>query len=350
MITDDNVSYGVKNLLINCAKLKTGNKLLLVSEKECFGWYKDDATQSVKNIAISLGIYVEVVEVNAPRNQSLDQIESLISKFDCVIFFARIGDQNRFEKHHARCKRVMSYARSAEDLGSKFSGISYQSMVELKNSINSIFLNSKNIEVFCPQGTYISGKMINSIHYENSDVTVLRFPMLVPMPIIASSFSGKVVISNYLTSTGSRVYDPNSIKIFEQLTVSILKGRITDINGLEQDVINFNKHYDFVSEQFSLDKNFVHSWHAGIHPATKYNKPIDDDPDQWANSIFGNPRYLHFHTCGILPPGEICWMVKDPTIKVDSKPLWSKGMLKLDHFETTRECLKKWPDVRRLFR
>ena len=243
----------------------------------------------------------------------------------------------------------MCYARSAKDLGSLFSRITHQAMVELKNSINAIFLNSKNVEVSCPQGTFISGEMVNSKYYENSDVTVLRFPMLVPMPILASSFSGKVLLSNYLTSTGSHFYHPNSLKISESLTVEISNGRISDVHGLEKDVINFNKHYDFVSKKFSLDKHIVHSWHDGIHPATKYEKSIDADPDQWANTIFGNPHYLHFHTCGAMPPGEICWMIRDPTIRVDNKNLWNEGVLMLGQFDETKKCLKKWSELNQIF-
>ena len=98
-----------------------------------------------------------------------------------------------------------------------------------------------------------------------------------------------------------------------------------------------------------MNKNFVHSWHAGIHPGTRYRKSVEDDPDQWSNTIFGSPRYLHFHTCGELPPGEICWMIQDPTIKIDGKPLWEQGELKVEDFELTRNCLKAWPELKFLY-
>lgn len=348
MINDD-VYLGVKNLLTNCARVQAGDKILIVSEKESLGWYRYDAAESVRSVAISLGISAKIVEVDAPGNQKYNEVETIISNYNCTIFFARLGDQNRFEKLKSKSKRVMCYARSINDLGSLFSRVNHQAMVELKESINSVFLNSKKVEVICPHGTYISGEMLKSKFYINSDVTVRRFPMVVPMPILASSFSGKVLLSNYLTSTGSKVYYPNSLKLSKLLTISISKGRISDVFGLEKDVLNFNKHYDFVSKKFNLDKNAVHSWHAGIHPATSYEKEIDKDPDQWANTIFGNPHFLHFHTCGALPPGEICWMIKDPTVKVDNKDLWSAGVLMVAQFNETKKCLKKWPELNQLF-
>ena len=97
MINDD-VYLGVKNLLTNCARVKAGDKLLIVSEQESLGWYRDDAAESVRSVAISLGISAKIVEVDAPGNQKSTEVETMISNYDCTIFFARIGDQNRFEK------------------------------------------------------------------------------------------------------------------------------------------------------------------------------------------------------------------------------------------------------------
>ena len=350
MLSQANISQGVQNLLFNCAELEAGDKLLLVLERARFGWYKEEVVKAVVKTASLFGIIPKILEVNAPENQSLEEVESIISEYDCTIFFARIGDQNRFEKHKIKAKRVMCYARSVEALGSLFGTINHKAMLELKETINSLFLNSKNIEVKCPLGTNLSGKMLNSSYYTFRDVTVYRFPMLVPMPILASSFSGNVIISKYLTSTGSQAYQPNSLKLSNLLTVKILKGRIDEVVGSNNDVKNFKKHYEFVSKKFGLDKENVHSWHAGIHPGTKHDKSIDLNPDQWSNTIFGSPRYLHFHTCGIVPPGEICWMIQDPTIKLDSKVLWNKGALILKQFEATRQCLKKWPELNQLFR
>ena len=51
------------------------------------------------------------------------------------------------------------------------------------------------------------------------------------------------------------------------------------------------------------------------------------NPSRWAQTVFTNPRVLHFHTCGTGPPGEICWMVIDPTITIDGVALWENGRL-----------------------
>ena len=100
---------------------------------------------------------------------------------------------------------------------------------------------------------------------------------------------------------------------------------------------------------FNISKNIVDSWHAGIHPGTYYNKPIEENPDRWSNTIFGSPKYLHFHTCGDYPPGEICWMIENPSITIQDIHLWENGNLMLKNFKETRSLLEKWVDLKKLF-
>ena len=343
------IDKGAQNLLINCAQLKAGDNLLIIAEKQSYGWYRGNATERVSKVAKKLKINFKILQVEGPEASSFSELETIMQGYDCTIFFARLGDQDRFETSKTLGKRVMCYARSAKDLASSFGTVHHQAMIDMKDTLNNLFLNSQHVELSCPQGTKLSGKMLNRSFYTNNDVAVLRFPMVVPMPILTSSFSGKVMISNYLTSTGSKTYAPNSLKILSPLTITILNGKVSAVDGANTDRVNFNNHYEFVSKKFGLNKNCVHSWHAGIHPGTRYLKSVEDDPDQWSNTIFGSPRYLHFHTCGELPPGEICWMIQDPTINIDGKPLWDKGELKVKDFELTRNCLKAWPELKFLY-
>ena len=67
---------------------------------------------------------------------------------------------------------------------------------------------------------------------------------------------------------------------------------------------------------------------------TCLHQPI---PSRWAQTVFANPRVLHFHTCGTGPPGEICWMVIDPTVTIDGVALWENGRLHPDRFARTME-------------
>ena len=107
----------------------------------------------------------------------------------------------------------------------------------------------------------------------------------------------------------------------------IENGRICGFDGDAAEIAAIRRHYARVSGRFGIDADVVHSWHAGIHAGCRFDGRPGDNPDLWSNSVFGHPRYLHFHTCGDYAPGEICWMVANPSIVADGEVLWADGRL-----------------------
>ena len=349
MINSEKLSVGVDNLLINCADLKVGDDLLIIRERESLGWYKNDISEVVATAAIKKGIKTSIIDVGKPDNSEKKSLIKEVNEHSCTIFFARIGDQDRFEEKKYATKRVMSYVRSAESLSSTFGTTNYHSNIALKNSIDSILSEAKRITITCPLGTNISGHIRNNSKEKDNEVSVYRFPLVVAKPINCSLFSGNVVLNNYLTSTGSKVYEPNFLKINKPINFKIDNGYITNVEGIEEDLKSINDHYDFVSKKFNLDRNCVHSWHPGLHPGVHYDKNIEQDPDQWSNTVFASPKFLHFHTCGNYAPGEICWMLKNHSVFVDNLPLWQNGHLTPFNFKNTSECLEKHKEIKSLF-
>ena len=133
------------------------------------------------------------------------------------------------------------------------------------------------------------------------------------------------------------------------MLAEVASGRLAGLDGDARVVDRIRAHYRMVAEKFGLDADAVHSWHAGIHPGCAYAGDAAENPDRWANNVFTNPRFVHFHTCGALPPGEICWTVLDPTIEVDGTVFWERGRLRPEAFAASRECLSRWPDLAPLF-
>ena len=104
-----------------------------------------------------------------------------------------------------------------------------------------------------------------------------------------------------------------------------------------------------VSKKYKIDKDVIHSWHCGIHGGLLTDTINENDADYWSNTVFGNPKYLHFHTCGNYAPGEICWMIADPTITIDNTPIWENGILKVNSFDESIEHLRSSSDLRNLY-
>ena len=136
----DILNKGINNLLYNCAKLTKNDSLLIISEDSKFGWYDQDASRAVYDYAKNkLGLKAKLLSVSEPKNNSINSIETIIDDYDCTIFFARIGDQDRFEHKSFNTKRVMSYVRNIESLTSSFASTNYVEMNEFKNVINELF-------------------------------------------------------------------------------------------------------------------------------------------------------------------------------------------------------------------
>ena len=102
----------IRNLLFNCAKLTEGDRILIISEDPSLGWYDQLTPELLTAEAKSHKISVTNLEVGEPDNSEKKEIENEVNKYDCTIFFARLGDQDRFDDKKFRKKRVMSYTVS----------------------------------------------------------------------------------------------------------------------------------------------------------------------------------------------------------------------------------------------
>lgn len=342
------IENGVHNLLVNCAKLQPHEKLLIICEDPDLGWYDAAAPKAVAEFAVKLGVTATFFAVGEPGNDVDPAVDDAIAAHDCTIYFARIGDQDRFGELPPGKRSVMVYARTIEALASAYGSTSYMAFKAFKNAIDEIMLAAQSIEITCPLGTRFSGTSSEKIRREKTDVSVLRFPLGVPLPLEATQFSGQVALAHFLTPTGSKTYLPASIALENTTLAEVKNGRISGYSGDADQIEQIEHHYNMVADQFDIDRDAVHSWHAGIHPGVSYAASATDDPDRWSNTVFTSPRFLHFHTCGNYAPAEICWMVLDPTISIDGVNLWEDGQLQPARFAESKAVLEQWPELHAL--
>ncbi len=348
MSIKDNHIKGAKNLLYNCAELKPGETLLVISEQADLGWYDEKTADFIAEVAREMGTGVTKVDVGRPENVRCPDLAHMINNHDCTIFFSRIGDQDRFSYPKPGTRSVMCYIRDMDMLASPFGTTEYKAVQDLKNAVDDVLKEAHCIEITCTLGTNL---ISNTAHSKEApdDVGVLRFPLGVPTPVEAKSFSGTLVMDRYLAPTGSRVYEPPCVKLDEPIFAVVDMGRIIDFSGPQGTVKTVKEHYARVSNEFNIDGEIIHSWHAGIHPGCDYRVAEADDPDRWSNTVFCHPEYVHFHTCGDYAPGEISCTLPGHTIKINGVTLWKDGKLLPHLFKNTRECLEKWPALRDLY-
>jgi hypothetical protein len=340
---------GALNLLRNCAGAKPGDSLLIAYEPPEHGYFDAEVVDVVARAAQVCGLSVETVDVgfNPDDPVMTPHLLERMAAADIILFLARLGDQLRFSQMPSEKTIVVSYALSRAAFGSGFANAHHGAFLAMKAAVNAALARARSLRVTCPLGTHIEGHPEMDLT-SGGDTTVLRFPMSVFTPVPAHSFSGRVAI-RFLTGTGSRYYQDYSPEFAAPVHALMQNGRLTGFEGATPDVARANAQYDRVAALFGIDRDVVHSWHAGIHPGCGYPWDMRENWERWGGAAFGNPRILHFHTCGAYAPGEISWNVIDPTIEVDGVPLWEAGRLHPERLPGGQAILDRYPCAAALF-
>lgn len=337
-------------LLQDCVGGLQGERLLIVCEPTDANYYDNDAASQTAAAGRALGmkVYETVSEALIASESDRANLVSTLAGFDHIIFFSRVGDQIRFCHELDIPSSTMCYTLDPETLNSNFGTACYGGMQEIKFAVDQAFTNASSIRVTCPRGTDFGGSP-QFPHTALTDVRLKRFPLLVPTPVPAAGLAGSVALSRFLTGTGSRIYEPYSLDLSVDILANFENNQILSFEGNPAEVARVESHYRSVSQQLSVEPWIVDSWHAGIHPGCSFSKDAREDIARWSGTAFGNPRVLHFHTCGDYAPGEICWHVLDPTIVIDDSPIWESGKLYPQRLPGGDAILNRHPKLARLF-
>lgn len=338
---------GARNLLLDCANAQVGQSLLIAYEPSALGYFDADVVDCVAREARELGLHVRLFDVgfDAEDPHLCPALLNQMEHADIVIFFARLGDQLRFCDMPRDKVIVTSFAATMELLGSGFGTGSYSAFKALKRAVDRALDRAQEVRLTCPAGTDVRG--IPAM--DGTETSVRRFPLSVFAPIPAHSFSGRVALAGFLTGTGSKYYEPYHLDFDGPLVARMENGRLTGFDGPKANVTRAEAHYDHVAQHFGIDRNCVHSWHAGIHPGCGFPWQMRDHIERWGGTAFGNPRIAHFHTCGAKAPGEISWNVVDPTITLDGVAVWERGTFHAHRIAGGAEILARHPDVAAMF-
>ncbi|MEM8915953.1 MAG: hypothetical protein AAGC83_08950, partial [Pseudomonadota bacterium] len=264
------VESGARNLLERCGEFAAGDRILIVQEDPSLGWYDADVPAAILTVARSSGLAPEVINVGGPPDPLPPGLDAAINAADGIVYCARLGDQDRFGERHVTKPAVMCYARTAEMLGGAYGQADYRAFVALKQVINDLTFGAEDIAITCRLGTDLRGSVEADAQGAEGEVTVRRFPLGVPQPIPAESFSGRVALARALTPTGSQFYRPAALYWDGVVFAIVENGKIAGFEGDAGSVRAIEAHYAKIADQFEIDKDVVHSWHAGIHPGLRY--------------------------------------------------------------------------------
>jgi len=347
------LTESINNLLHNCLHLRPNQRLVIFhepchhNESAANRYYCEHlpaaiaATAKAQHIQVALHEVPIVEDVSSLPRAALAPANSA----DASLFLARCGDQMRFHPNQATASTAVVYAVNGPMMASRFGQIPHQSMLALKEFLDSALKQAQQIRVTCPYGTDYVGRWLSPTA-DDPEVTCQRFPVAVGQPVPGITFSGSIATPYFLVGSGSRNFKPASLNLSEPLIANVEHGRIASFTGHGDDVSRANKLYEHVSSRYGIDAWAVHSWHAGIHAGCHYPWPAAQNPERWAGTAFGNPRLAHVHTCGDYAPGEISWNLLDPTITLDDQPIWDHGRLHPERLAGGEALISQHPSLR----
>ncbi len=340
---------GLHNLLVRCAKIEDHNSVLIIYEKEECGFCDYSVVESTDKYCAKFGIESTIVEIpfNTENPTVSPELKEQMAEADVIVFFARLADQLRFQDFPECHKAIINYASTKTRLASSFGEADFEGFCKLKTLVDEFLSKAGEIRVTCPRGTDFKGPGDILMGIEG-DVTIIRFPMLVFSPISTRRYKGRVAIPGFLVGTGCNFYPNYLLELDETLFANFEGDHLIGFDGHPSDVKKAKKHLESISKRYNLNRDRVFSWHAGIHPGNVYPDCAKNNPAVWSSTCFGNPRILHFHTCGNYPPGEISWYVIDQTITVDGIELWKEGKFNPQELPGARELLGIYPDIKHL--
>ena len=323
------LTRGIDNLLLTCVGLKAGESILLVQEPDSEKMYLPEVAKVVATRAGELGAQatVQTYKLITEPGKFPDTLIDAMNQTDHTIFMSRIGDYSRFVPFSGRSTKTQCYALDTKMLASHYAGACYQLMTQLHQKLEAELMTAKHWQLGCALGTDLSGDFSwpSQQGGKDDDFSLELFPVTTFKPVPCDNASGQVALSRWLMPGGVAKVQPSHISFDGVVMAEVSEGELIRFAGPATAVKQLNDHCDFVASTLNINRNRVHSWHAGLNPHTFFDDCMTNDLERWEGISFASPRYLHVHTCGDVPPGEITWSVFNPTVVIDGETYWENG-------------------------
>jgi hypothetical protein len=319
---------GTDNLLLNCAELKSGQKVLVVNEPA--QWAERDAIEYIEERARELGGIVQSVWTGRPTSPEAipPDLAHSIRDADLTIFNHQVGAMLRFRPIDGKGVRVLNYATTGRLLEAEFCRIPYALWTKASKLIGQELRQAKQWRITCPLGTDLAGTVPTSERERkggNADGFALRtFPIGTHPPTSCMNASGKIAV-RWLTSSGIFDIGSQGVRLDGVVHIELQCGHVTNFSGQTGAVRQARDFLLSVGEKLGKDGLVVNSWHGGVNPQVFSPWHDTDSLEAWMRLATNNPRMVHFHAVGEPIPGEISVPIIDPTVTIDGARLWEGG-------------------------
>ena len=320
---------GVDNLLGTCIQMQAGDRVLLILEPEGSEFFEPGIDALITQRIRKYGGLLTTMKPDLITHPAEfpDAVSSAMGEADHTLFVSRLGDYVRFMPSMGNGSKTICYPHQLQLWHAPFARVCHRLMTKLLHRLESELTNASQWRITCPLGTDISGRFCWPSQNDGVDDTFSMglFPVTTFKPVPCDTANGSVALSRWVMPGAAAKVEPAVLNFEGVVHAYVRNGSLDTLKGNPDAVQSLNDYYDRVSRTLQTNKNRIHSWHLGINPMTFFNEEIDRHLEQWAAISFASPRYLHFHTCGDVPPGEIAWSIFQPSVWVDDLPYWQNG-------------------------
>ncbi|NKB63648.1 MAG: hypothetical protein GKR95_16545 [Gammaproteobacteria bacterium] len=323
------IELGAHNLLLQCARIKVGERLLLVSEQGQAPFFDSQLCDDVAAVAASLGIPTSIV-LAEPGDDATTFPQSVINAMEfaeITIFFSRLGDQVRFIDSPGPGRKIVAYTLSREYLGSPFATMDYRSMQKIHDHLLHNIRNAHRYHIEANNGTSLSAVVPTDSSDDPPTViefTLDLFPVMIFPPVNCHELNGRLVLENFLLSSSTRAYQDSVLRLTSPIVAEIENSRIVNLDRDAALIQQFREQLKRAAAITGGDPYRLNSWHTGINPNTFYRGDPYQDLERWGTVAYGSPRYTHIHGAGH-DPGDVSFQLFDASIKFDDKVYWDRG-------------------------
>jgi hypothetical protein len=325
----ENFEAGTKNLLLNCAQARPGDRVLLVGEQCDSPYFEPVLCDDVAQVAQKLGIHASAIMAEPVTDASRfpHSVSDAMMNVDTTIFFSRLGDQVRFLDTPGSSKKIMCYTLTRKHMSSAFASVGFSTMKNIHDLLINEITAAKKYKIEAACGTSLSSEIVHDPGSNKSAVTEFSlelFPVMIFPPVNFHNLHGQLVLKDFLLSSSTRAYEDSVLILDSPVIAQIENSCIVDFEGELTEIEQIKKQLERAASISGGNAYQINSWHTGINPYTFFEGDPYVDLERWGTVAYGSPRYTHIHAAGN-DPGDISIQLFDASISFDSELFWDKG-------------------------
>jgi len=334
--TNELMMYGAKNAIEDCLKVKEGEDLVIIADKETLG-IGDALRDAAEKITRTVGYYVleDFVKNTKDATKCPEAILDAVKKADVSIYCASmkwykwnsssiVNDILRAipDKKGVRHARMPGITKEIMETGMC---ADYSEVRRLSKKLYSLVKNATEIITTTEKGTYLTAKFDLKPNWHFSDSSFRNKVENLPtgdMSAPVKHIKGKLVIDGYIGAHLNNKYGE-----IERTPIEIeIKGNKVVENSIKCDNKSLRKEFhDYI---FRPDKNssrigaFMIGTNMGLEKVV--GNLLQDEKLPGAHVLFGSPSYFPLNKWSSKVICD-CW-IKNTTLLIDGKKVMAKGV------------------------